>query len=80
MIIKAAIVTEPPKYNSPAKWRSVKLESDEHLPHTCPQCESLDPRWQCDSCEGCEDCTEQCSLCENNTCLGCCEGHEEGEQ
>ncbi|CAL9989375.1 hypothetical protein VPHD260_0204 [Vibrio phage D260] len=58
----------------------IKLESDEHLPHTCPQCDTLDPSWQCDGCEGCEDCTEQCSLCENNLCLDCCEGHEEGEQ
>lgn len=54
----------------------IKLESDEYLPHTCPQCDTEDPAWQCDSCEGCESCTEQCSECMNNLCLDCCEGHD----
>lgn len=56
--------------------KPIILESDEHLPHTCPQCESVDPSEQCDSCEGCENCLEFCSHCENPTCIDCCAGHD----
>ncbi len=55
----------------------IKLEADEYLPHACPQCEVVDPAWQCDSCEGCDSCIEQCSDCSSNICLDCCEGHSE---
>lgn len=51
-----------------------KAEDAKQDEHTCPQCESVDPDWQCDSCEGCDSC---CEFCSNNTlgnhCIDCCD-------
>lgn len=81
-MVKAYIVSNPPSYANKVSWRAstlLKLESDEHIPYTCPQCESLDPDEQCDSCGGCENCLEFCSHCENPICVDCCSGHDSEE-